>query len=45
MSKLNDNKKRIIHTGLYSNVVKEIISSVIGSLSDGWGENNTANDK
>ena len=45
MSKLNDNKKRIIHTGLYSNVAKEIISSVIGQLSDGWGENNTANDK
>ena len=45
MSKLNDNKKRIIHTGLYSNVAKEIISSVIGSLSDGWGESNPANDK
>ena len=45
MSKLNDNKKRIIHTGLYSNVAKEIIRSVIGSLSDGWGENNPANEK
>ena len=45
MSKLNDNKKRIIHTGLYSNVAKEIISSVIGQLSDGYGENNPANDK
>ena len=45
MSKLNDNKKRIIHTGLYSKVAKEIISSVIGSLSDGWGESNPANDK
>lgn len=45
MSKLDNNKKRIIHTGLYSNVAKEIIRSVIGSLSDGWGENNPANDK
>ena len=45
MSKLNDNKKRIIHTGLYSNVAKEIISSVIAQMSDGWGENNPANDK
>ena len=45
MSKLSDNKKRIIHTGLYSNVAKEIISSVIGQLSDGWGENSPANEK
>ena len=45
MNKLNNNKKRIIHTGLYSNVAKEIISSVIGSLSDGWGESNPANEK
>ena len=45
MSKLDNNKKRIIHTGLYSKVAKEIISSVIGSLSDGWGENNPANEK
>ena len=45
MSKLDNSKKRIIHTGLYSNVAKEIISSVIGSLSDGWGESNPANDK
>ena len=45
MSKLNNSKKRIIHTGLYSNVAKEIISSVIGSLSDGWGESNPANVK
>ena len=45
MSKLNDNKKRIIHTGLYSKVAKEIISSVIGQLSDGWGENSPANEK
>ena len=45
MSKLNDNKKRIIHTCLYSNVAKEIIRSVIGQLSDGYGESNPANDK
>ena len=45
MSKLDNSKKRIIHTGLYSNVAKEIIRSVIGQLSDGWGESNPANDK
>ena len=45
MSKLDNSKKRIIHTGLYSNVAKEIIRSVIGSLSDGWGESNPANEK
>ena len=45
MSKLDNNKKRIIHTGLYSNVAKEIIRSVIGQLSDGYGESNPANDK
>ena len=45
MSKLDNKKTRIIHTGLYSNVVTEIIQSVIGQLSDGWGESNPANDK
>lgn len=45
MSKLDNSKKRIIHTGLYSNVAKEIIQSVLGQLSDGWGESNPANDK
>ena len=45
MSKLDNNKKRIIHTGLYSNVAKEIIQSVLGQLSDGYGESNPANDK
>lgn len=45
MSKLDNSKKRIIHTGLYSNVAKEIISSVIGQLGDGWGESNLANEK
>ena len=45
MSKLNNNKKRIIHTGLYSNVAKEIIQSVLGQLSDGYGESNPVNEK
>lgn len=45
MNKLDNSKTRIIHTGLYSKVAEEIISSVIGSLSDGWGENNPANEK
>ena len=42
---MDKDKKRIIHTGLYSKVAEEIISSVIGQLADGWGENNPANDK
>ena len=45
MSKLDNSKKRIIHTGLYSKVAEEIISSVIGQMSDGWGESNPANEK
>ena len=45
MSKLDNSKKRIIHTGLYSKVTEEIISSVIGQMSDGWGESNPANEK
>ena len=45
MSKLDNSKKRIIHTGLYSNVAKEIIQSVLGQLSDGYGESNPANEK
>ena len=42
---MNNNDIRQIHTGLYSKVAKEIIGSVLGQLSDGWGENNSANDK
>lgn len=42
---MNKDKVRQIHTGLYSKVAKEIIDSVIGQLSDGWGENNPANAK
>ena len=42
---MNNNNIRQIHTGLYSKVAKEIIGSVLGQLSDGWGENNSANDK
>ena len=45
MSKLDNSKKRIIHTGLYSKVAEEIISSVIAQMSDGWGESNPANEK
>lgn len=36
---------RIIHTGMYSLKAKEVLSSVFGQLSDGWGENNPRNDR
>ena len=42
---MNTDKKRIIHTGLYSKVAKEIIDSVIGNLSDGKWENSPSMDK
>ena len=42
---MNTDKKRIIHTGLYSKVAEEIISSVIGQLSDGKWESSPAMDK
>ena len=43
---MNDTDKlHYIHTGLYSAKAKEIMSSVFGQLSDGWGENNPRNDR
>ena len=33
-----------IHTNLYTNKASEILDSVLGQLSDGWGENNSGND-
>ena len=36
---------RIIKTGLWSVKAKEVLSSVLGQLSDGWGENNPRNDR
>lgn len=36
---------RIIHTSMYTNKAKEVLSSVFGQLSDGWGENNPRNDR
>lgn len=45
MSKFDNTKTRIIHTGLYSNVAKEIISSVIGQQSDGKWENSPSMEK
>ena len=41
---INDND-RIIHTGLYSNKAKEVLSSVFGQLSDGAWENNPYYDR
>lgn len=42
---MNKDKTRIIHTGLYSNVAKEIISSVIAQQSDGKWENSPSMEK
>lgn len=36
---------RIIKTNLWSLKAKEVLSSVLGQLSDGWGENNSRNDR
>ena len=36
---------RTIHTGLFSDKALETIGSVLGQLSDGWGENNPRNDR
>lgn len=36
---------RIVHTGMYTKKAKEVLSSVFGQLSDGWGENNPRNDR
>ena len=32
-----------IHTNLYTNKASEILDSVLGQLSDGWGEDNSGN--
>ena len=37
----NEEPSRIIHTNLFSDKAKEVCSSVLGQLSDGWGENNS----
>lgn len=36
---------RIIKTPFYSKIAGEIMRSVLGQLSDGWGENNPRNDR
>lgn len=36
---------RIIHTKLYTQKACDVMSSVFGQLSDGWGENNPKNDR
>ena len=36
---------RIIKTPLWSTKAKEVLDSVLGQLSDGWGENNPRNDR
>lgn len=42
---INSANDRVIHTGLYSAKAKEVMDSVFGQLSDGWGENNPRNDR
>lgn len=42
---ITQDNDRIIHTGLYTKKAKEVLSSVFGQLSDGWGENNPRNDR
>lgn len=37
--------ERIIHTGMFSKKAYEVISAVLGQLSDGWGENKPMYDK
>lgn len=39
-----DDYGRIIHTNLFSAKAKEVCDSVLGQLSDGWGENNSRYD-
>jgi len=36
-------EERIINTGLKGKVAEEIMASVFGQLSDGWGENDSRN--
>ena len=43
---MNDTDKlHYVHTNLYSVKAKEVMDSVFGQLSDGWGENNPRNDR
>lgn len=44
MNTTNSNE-RIIHTGMFSKKAYEVVSAVIGQLSDGWGENKPMYDK
>lgn len=44
MNTTNSNE-RIIRTGMFSPKAYEVISSVLGQLSDGWGENKPMYDK
>lgn len=44
MSNIMDNA-HIIHTGLYSNVAKEMLDSIFGQMSDGMWENSPSMDK
>ncbi len=34
---MNEEYSRIVHTNLFSEKAKEVLDSVLGQLSDGWG--------
>lgn len=42
---ITNNNDRIVHTGMYTKKALEVLNSVFGQLSDGWGENNPRNDR
>lgn len=42
---VNQDNDRVIHTGMYTKKAKEVLDSVFGQLADGWGENNSRNDR
>lgn len=42
---INQDNDRVIHTGMYTKKAREVLDSVFGQLSDGWGENNPRNDR
>lgn len=42
---INQDNDRVIHTGMYTKKAREVLDSVFGQLSDGWGENNSRNDR
>jgi len=42
---MSESKVRTIHTSLFTDKAEKVCSSVLGQLSDGWGENDSRNDR